>query len=69
MTIILGIDPGSRKTGFGIIECQGDKCTYVASGVINVAKLEFAQRLKSIYESILQIIEEHQPEIFCIERI
>lgn len=69
MTIILGIDPGSRKTGFGVITAKGDRCEYIASGVINVAKFEFAERLSRIYSSIDEIVKEYQPEIFCIEQV
>ncbi len=42
MAIILGIDPGSRKTGFGVINTVGGKSEYLASGVIRVEEYEFA---------------------------
>lgn len=69
MAIILGIDPGSRKTGFGVINTRGDQYDYIASGVINVAKFEFAERLQRIFESIQEITEQYQPEVFCIEQV
>ncbi len=69
MAIILGIDPGSRKTGFGVINTVGDKCEYLASGVIRVEEYEFAERLKRIYESIQIIIHEHQPQCMSIEQV
>lgn len=69
MAIILGIDPGSRKTGFGVIRQQGDRCEYIASGVINVAKHDFSQRLKLIFESVQTLVEKHQPHTLCIESV
>ncbi len=69
MTIILGIDPGSRKTGFGVIKQQGRKFEYIASGVIHVAEHEFAKRLKMIFESIQTVIERHNPEQVAIEQV
>ncbi len=69
MAIILGIDPGSRKTGFGVINTAGDKCEYLASGVIHVADYEFAERLKRIYESIQIIIHEHAPQVMVVEQV
>lgn len=69
MTIILGVDPGSRKTGFGIIRSVGDRCEYVSSGVIRVEKYEFADRLKTIYTSLQTIIEEYSPEIMVVEQV
>ena len=69
MAIILGIDPGSRKTGFGVINTVGDKCEYLASGVIRVEEFEFAERLKRIYESIQIIIHEHCPQMMVVEQV
>ncbi len=69
MTIVLGIDPGSRKTGFGVIHTQGGKHEYIASGVIRVADYEFAERLKRIYESLQIIIEQHCPQVMVVEQV
>lgn len=69
MTIVLGIDPGSRKTGFGVIQLHGDKYKYLASGVIHVADFEFAERLKRIFSCIQTIIAEHQPQIMVVEQV
>jgi len=69
MAIILGIDPGSRKTGFGLINAVGNKFEYVASGVIRVSDYEFAERLKIIFESIQTLIHEHHPENVAIEQV
>ena len=69
MTIIMGIDPGSRKTGFGIINAVGDRVSYISAGVIRVEKLDFVDRLKTIFESVTQLIEEYQPETLAIEQV
>ena len=69
MAIILGIDPGSRKTGFGVIHQQGSKFEYIASGVIHVADLDFPNRLKTIYKSIQTVIERHNPDQVAIEQV
>lgn len=66
---VLGIDPGSRKAGFGIIESGRYHPNYVASGVIRVEKLTGSERLKVIFESINQIIEQYQPDIMSIEKV
>lgn len=69
MAVILGVDPGSRKTGFGVINTVGDKCEYLASGVIHVADYEFAERLKQIYLCLQTIIHEHSPQMMVVEQV
>lgn len=69
MTMILGVDPGSRKTGFGVINCVGDHCEYVASGVIRVEQYPFAERLQQIFLSLQSIIDEHVPEMMVVEQV
>ena len=66
---ILGIDPGSRLTGFGVLDFAGDKATYVASGSIASAKGEFADRLKLIFRSVSEIVAEYKPDIVAIESV
>jgi crossover junction endodeoxyribonuclease RuvC len=66
---ILGVDPGSRKTGFGIIESGRFNPNYLISGVIRVEKYSGAHRLKNIYQSICQIIEQYQPDVLAIEKV
>ena len=52
MALILGIDPGSRKTGYGIINAVGASRTYVASGHINISGDGLAGRLGQIYKGV-----------------
>jgi len=66
---ILGIDPGSRLTGFGVLDCQSDTATYVASGSVNSVDGEFPARLKMIFRSIGQIVEEYRPDVVAIESV
>ncbi|MBO1924301.1 crossover junction endodeoxyribonuclease RuvC [Thiomicrorhabdus sp. 6S3-12] len=66
---ILGVDPGSRKTGFGIIESGRFNPNYVVSGVIRVEKFSGSQRLKNIFESICQIIDQYQPDVVVVEKV
>ena len=69
MTIILGIDPGSRNCGYGIINARGSKLEYLASGVIRVEKLEFPQRLQSIFTTVGELIAEFQPDQAAVEEV
>ena len=68
MTRILGIDPGSRITGFGVLDFDGSQSRYVASGCIRVEG-EIPQRLQKIYESLTTLIDEHQPQELAIEQV
>ena len=69
MPTILGIDPGSRKTGFGLIESGRFHPSYITSGVIRVEKLSGADRLKNIFLSVTQILEQYQPDVMAIEKV
>ncbi|TCS40778.1 crossover junction endodeoxyribonuclease RuvC [Reinekea marinisedimentorum] len=70
MALILGIDPGSRKTGFGVINQVGSRLEYVASGVIRVHKEpSMPLRLNLIYDSLTEIIEQYCPQQMAIEEV
>ena len=69
MALILGIDPGSLKTGFGVINSVGSNCQYVASGVIRLPKLDLPERLKIIFDSVSEVIEEYCPQEMAIEKV
>lgn len=69
LAIILGIDPGSRLTGYGVVAHQGAKFTYLGSGCIKLADHPFPVRLKMIYQGISQLIEQFSPETFAIEKV
>ncbi len=61
MRRILGIDPGSRVTGFGIIESNGDRSLHIAGGCIRVEG-DFPKRLGEIYRGLSAVVSEHQPD-------
>lgn len=65
--IILGIDPGSRYTGYGLIECVGNRHRHIASGRINAIAGEMPQRLLTILQGLSAVIAEHQPQEVAIE--
>lgn len=70
MSLILGIDPGSRKTGFGIINMLGSKTEYVTSGVIRMRDEDtLPERLKIIFDSITHIINQYCPQEMAIEQV
>ncbi|MBN1301449.1 MAG: crossover junction endodeoxyribonuclease RuvC [Melioribacteraceae bacterium] len=65
---ILGIDPGTICTGFGIISYNGNELTRVASGIISPPRIkELAPRLASIYDEINRLIKTYKPDYFVIE--
>ena len=69
MSRILGVDPGSRKTGFGIIELDGKQIKHVINGRLLVGDGEFADRLKQIFDGLTDLILRYQPEIMAIEQV
>ncbi|ACT48989.1 crossover junction endodeoxyribonuclease RuvC [Methylotenera mobilis JLW8] len=78
---ILGIDPGLRLTGFGVIEKIGEKITYVSSGTIKTASAkkskvegdpereELPARLKVILDGLFEVIDTYQPHQVAIEKV
>ena len=66
---ILGIDPGSRLTGFGVLDFLGDAPVYVASGTVSSTDGAFADRLRRIFDSVGDIVVEFQPDIVVIESV
>ena len=66
---ILGIDPGSRLTGFGVLDFEDDRAAYVASGTIKSADGEFPTRLKRIYGAVSDIVAEYRPDVVSIESV
>jgi len=66
---ILGIDPGSRITGYGVIDVRGQNYRYVASGCIRIKSENFPERLKEIYVGVDEVISEYQPSLAAVEQV
>lgn len=69
MSRILGIDPGSRITGYGVVETSPRGVRYIASGCIRVQDSEFPARLKRIFDGVSEIIELYQPTQMAVEQV
>lgn len=69
MSRILGIDPGSRITGYGVVDITPTGVRYVASGCIRIQAEEFPARLKQIFDGISEIIALYQPRQMAIEQV
>jgi crossover junction endodeoxyribonuclease RuvC len=63
------LDPGSIVTGYALIDCDGPKSSYVASGSIRTAGEAFPERLKVIFDAVAQLVHEWQPQEVSIERV
>jgi crossover junction endodeoxyribonuclease RuvC len=68
-TRILGIDPGSRVTGYGVVEQSRRGARYVASGCIRTGAGTVAERLAEIYGGVATLIEEHGPAVVAVEQV
>jgi len=67
---ILGIDPGSRSAGFGVIETAGKKFKYIDSGLLKYnCKTDFINRLGDIYESCGDILQKYSPDCISVESL
>lgn len=66
---ILGIDPGSRITGFGVIDSDGRHSRYVASGCVSTTKGAFADRLGEIFRGLNGVLDEHRPQQVAVEQV
>lgn len=66
---ILGIDPGLRITGFGVIDKEGHKLYYVASGCIRIPDGTLPERLKVILNELKEVIVQYQPQQVAVEKV
>lgn len=66
---ILGIDPGSRSTGYGLIESDGVRSVHLASGRIAAHDLPWPQRLGRIFNGVREIVEQFQPDEVAVEQV
>lgn len=69
MTIIIGIDPGSRFTGYGVIQWEGSQNRYLDSGCLSLASYSMSERLQKIFIGLQAIVQLHQPHEAAIEQV
>lgn len=67
--IILGIDPGSRTTGYGLIDNQPNQIRYIASGYLKINGSSLPERLGQIFQQIDAVIDEYRPAHMSIENV
>jgi crossover junction endodeoxyribonuclease RuvC len=68
--IVLGIDPGTIRTGWGVVRREGPKFRFVAAGTIHAkARRELPERLHEIYDALRAVIEEHAPNAIAVEDV
>ncbi|WP_145010037.1 crossover junction endodeoxyribonuclease RuvC [Pseudomonas oryzihabitans] len=68
-TLVLGIDPGSRLTGFGVVRDTGRGCEYVASGCIRTGNGPLPERLQIVYRGVRDVIAQYGPVTMGIEQV
>ncbi|HUQ09448.1 MAG TPA: crossover junction endodeoxyribonuclease RuvC [Steroidobacteraceae bacterium] len=66
---ILGLDPGSLRTGYGVIDCAGGSLTIVAQGCIATSGGPLADRLRIIHARVAELIALHRPREVAVERV
>jgi crossover junction endodeoxyribonuclease RuvC len=66
---ILGLDPGSRRTGYGLVDCEGAESVHVAHGCVAPREQSAAGRLRAIFEAVEALIASHRPDEIAVERV
>ena len=67
---IMGIDPGTRVVGFGVVDLKGNDLTHIAHGAFDVRKSgTFPERLKKIYEGLVEAVKAYKPDVCVVEEI
>jgi len=65
---VLGVDPGTVVTGWGVVDCEGRSLARVASGTIRVGRGDLSQRLALVYAELAKVIALHRPRVMSLER-
>ena len=67
---ILGIDPGSIATGYGVVESRGSRLVHVAHGTVRLRRgATLAVRLHQLHGAILEVVERHRPDVAAVEQV
>ena len=69
MALILGIDPGSRRTGYGVINANGSRLEHIAHGCIQLPEADLPERLKRIFDELSLVITSHCPQAVAVEQV
>lgn len=67
--IILGVDPGLERIGFGVVRREGSRLTVLDHGLIETPRIAVPDRVRLLHERIVEIIDEHQPDALATERL
>jgi crossover junction endodeoxyribonuclease RuvC len=68
--VVLGVDPGTRRTGYAVVEVRGDRVFFLRSGAVCPAPgLPFHEKLKQIYEGLREVLSEYAPDEIAIEDV
>ncbi len=65
---IIGIDPGLRNLGWGVIEADGSRLSHIANGIVKTSGSDLAERLLSLFEGLTDVVSKHQPEAAAVEQ-
>jgi crossover junction endodeoxyribonuclease RuvC len=66
---ILGLDPGSRRTGFGVIDCNGADSVHFTHGCISASGATLAERVREIFEGVRGLVALHRPQEVAVEQV
>lgn len=69
MTILMGIDPGSRITGYGLVKVEGTRYQHIESGCIKTDTKNLAGQLRQIYLGIEAVVKQYQPGEVAVEEV
>lgn len=69
MTVILGIDPGSRVTGYGLVRVERHRVTHIDNGCIQLGSAALSERLVMLHDQLCAVIDEHLPHEAAIEKV
>ena len=67
--IALGIDPGTRRIGYGVVECNGSIIAYVTAGILAITSTEDVPALEETKKGIDALIKKHKPDVVAIEKL
>lgn len=68
-TVIMGLDPGYRRTGYGVIDYDGERARCLDCGYIDLQNKDLALRLRVIFESVRVLIDKFAPQVFAVEEV